>query len=131
MDVSRSFGESGPRQFARRVSRRDPEVMLLLALVAYERDVPLQMLFARSRCRAEVAEARCLAMYLAHVSLGRPIHTLARLFRRHWSTVSRACARLEDRREYPEVDAFLDRLESKVLASIAETRRRGKRRVSH
>jgi SAM-dependent methyltransferase len=51
--------------------------------------------------------------------------SLARLFRRNWSTVSRACMRLEDRRDRPEFDAFLDRLEI-VLA----TARKGSGKVA-
>lgn len=114
MDKSWNRGAEVARQFARRLARRDPELTQLLAVVAAELGVPVAMLVARSRCRAEIAEARWLAMYLAHVVLGRSILSLARLFRRNWSTVSRACMRLEDERDRPDFDAFIDRLETNL-----------------
>jgi chromosomal replication initiation ATPase DnaA len=102
----------------------------MIGLVAAELGIPASALVARSRCRAEIAEARWLAMYLAHVVLGRSIDTLARLFRRNWSTVSRACMRLEDQRDRPEFDALLDRLERVWIAreerpAPSRARRRG------
>jgi chromosomal replication initiation ATPase DnaA len=99
------------------LGRRDPEIARLLELVAAELGVPIRMLVARSRCRAEIAEARWLAMYLAHVALGRSILSLARLFSRNWSTVSRACMHLEDERDRPEFDAFIGRLETMLSAA--------------
>lgn len=117
MQESWSRDGTGTRQFARRLRRRDPEIARLLVVVADELGVPVAMLVARSRCRSEIAEARWLAMYLAHVTLGRSIPALAHLFRRNWSTVSRACGHLEDQRDRPDFDAFISRLETSLLAA--------------
>ncbi len=130
MHESWSRDGTGTRQFARRLQRRDPELARLLVVVARELGVPVAMLVARSRCRAEIAEARWLAMYLAHVALGRSILSLAHLFRRNWSTVSRACGHLEDQRDRPDFDDFITRLEVSLLAAnenSGEPRRRMRR----
>lgn len=132
MNESWDRGGEVARQFARRLARRDPEITNLLTLVAAELGVPGGMLVARSRCRAEIAEARWLAMYLAHVVLGRSILSLARLFRRNWSTVSRACTHLEDERDRPDFDAFISRLEASLSAANenGQPRQRRPRRVA-
>lgn len=95
----------------------DPEMTRLLALIATECDVPVRLLRARSRSRADVAAARRLAMYLLHVVLGRSVTTVAKLFGRHWSTVNRACIDVEDRRDNAAFDVTLSRIEGLLAAN--------------
>ena len=119
------------RSTRRRLTRRDPSLAMLLASVAAERGVPVEMLLARSRCRAELAVARRLAMYLTHVVLGRRIGAVAKLFRRHWSTVNRACYAIEDMREDSGFDHAVTQLEEMVAANQYQpVRRRGVRHVA-
>lgn len=87
-----------------------------IALVAREKNVPIRMLTHRSRCRKQTALARQLAMYLAHVVLGRSLTEIGDAFGRDRTTVSHACALIEDMRDDPafdeEVSAFERRLEA-------------------
>jgi hypothetical protein len=71
----------------------------LLRLVSARRSIPMPLLLHQSRCRAEVAEARQLAMYLMHVVLQRTYEEVGRFFQRDRTTVSHACAHIEDLRE--------------------------------
>ncbi|HWU16043.1 MAG TPA: helix-turn-helix domain-containing protein [Devosia sp.] len=84
------------------------------ALVAREKNVPMRLLMHSSRCRAAAARARQLAMYLAHVMLGRSLSEVGHAFGRDRTTVSYACALIEDLREDPDFDAFVTRLEQKI-----------------
>ena len=72
----------------------------------------------KRRCRAEVAAARQLAMYLTHVMLGRTLTEVGALYGRDRTTVAYACAVIEDRRD-GRFDAEVCRLESEI-ASWAE-----------
>jgi len=87
----------------------------LLNLIACDKRVPVRLLLHPSRCRASVAATRQLAMYLMHVSLGRSLSDVGRMFGRDRTTVSHACARIEDLRDLPRFDEDVTRLET-VLA---------------
>ena len=91
--------------------RMDREGARLLALVAQAQRVPVLLLLHRSRCSAEVAQARQLAMYLMHVVLQRSYLEVGRFFRRDRTTVAHACAHIEDLREQRGFDELVERLE--------------------
>jgi chromosomal replication initiation ATPase DnaA len=59
-------------------------------------------------------------MYLAHVTFGLTLTTVGREFGRDRTTVSHACALVEDARDNPEFDHTVDVLESiaRRLASL-------------
>ena len=99
---------------------RDSEAARVLRLVAEARGVPAVLLLHPSRCSAEVAEARQIAMYLMHVVLRRSFADIGACFRRDRTTVSHACARIEDRRDVPDFDAFLTRLETRLTSTEGE-----------
>jgi hypothetical protein len=63
---------------------------------------------------AAVAQARQIAMYLAHVGMGLTLTEVGELFDRDRSTVSHACRVIEERREQPKVDRALEILEEVV-----------------
>ncbi|UJW85493.1 helix-turn-helix domain-containing protein [Devosia sp. SL43] len=88
----------------------------VIALVAREKHVPILLLTHRSRCRASAARARQLAMYLSHVILGCSLAEVGVAFGRDRTTVSYACALIEDMRDDPvfdeEVSGFERRLEA-------------------
>lgn len=65
-----------------------------------------------TRGRSRVAFARQVAMYLAHVTFGMTLTTVGRAFGRDRTTVSHACALVEDARDDPEFDRTLELLEA-------------------
>ena len=69
-----------------------------------------------TRGRANVALARQVAMYLAHVGCGMSLTETGRLFERDRTTVAHACGIIEDRRDDPLFDRALDLLEWAVPA---------------
>lgn len=83
----------------------------VLALISRERNVPIRLLVHISRCRADTARARQVAMYLAHVAKGISLTSIGAAFGRDRTTVSYACSLIEDLRDDPHFDAELDRLE--------------------
>lgn len=74
-------------------------------------DVRVAEIAARSRCSPRVANARHVAMYLAHVVCGLSLASVGSGFKRDRSTVSYACRRVEDSRDDPAVDSMLAGLE--------------------
>jgi chromosomal replication initiation ATPase DnaA len=81
------------------------------ALVSREKHVSKVLIFNRSRCRADTARARQLAMYLSHVVLGQSLTAVCAAFGRDRTTVSCACALIEDLRDDPDFDDEVTRLE--------------------
>ncbi len=74
-----------------------------------------------TRGRANVALARQVAMYLAHVGCGLSLTEAGRLFGRDRTTVAHACGVIEDRRDDPAFDRALDLLEWAVPALTMRT----------
>lgn len=83
--------------------------------VAMAFQVPLRELRARTRRRAPIAFARQVAMYLAHVAYGLTLTEVGILFTRDRTTVAHACGLVEDRRDDPIFDIFLDHLEISIV----------------
>lgn len=65
---------------------------------------------------AEVAFARQVAMYLAHVACGLTYGRAAQLYGRDRTTAAHACRMVEERRDDPTFDRILDLLERCVRA---------------
>ena len=95
-----------------RRTRWDPGGLELVELVARLRGVPALLLLHPSRCTAAVAEARQLAMYLMHVVLRRTYAEVGKFFGRDRTTVSHACAHIEDCRDAPTFDSEVMALEA-------------------
>jgi len=91
--------------------RSDPRGWRLAELVASYRKVSIAELLGRDRGEAPIALARQIAMYLMHVSYGRHYAEVGQFFRRDRTTVSHACALVEELREDPDFDRGLNRLE--------------------
>lgn len=91
-----------------------------ITLIALEKNVKPWLLTHRSRCRAKTAQARHLAMYLAHVVLGRSLTEIGDAFGRHRTTVSYACALIEDMRDDPTFDQEVSTLEQRLEAQRDE-----------
>lgn len=91
----------------------------VIALVSREKGVPIRLLMHRSRCRVPAARARQLAMYLAHVVLGLSLSEIGELFGRDRTTVSYACALIEDMRDDQSFDDEVSELERCLEAGHA------------
>jgi len=87
---------------------------MVLHMIAKAFKVPRKLLLHPSRCMAGAARARHTAMYLMHVVLGRHMAEVGAIFGRDRTTVSYACARVEDLRDDPAFDARLARFESRI-----------------
>ncbi len=101
-----------------RLRRTDPAVAKLVSLVASAYGVEPTELLRRTRCAPNIAFARQLAMYLTNVKLGRNMKEIGHLFGRDRTTVSYACALMEDRRE-GEFEIRVDALEAAIDATLA------------
>lgn len=91
----------------------------VIALVSREKGVPIRLLIHSSRSRQPVARARQLAMYLSYVMLGRSLMEVGSAFGRDRTTVSYACALIEDMRDDPRFDAEVCELERQIEADMA------------
>ena len=101
----------------RRRTRRVPEPVLRQVLeqaVIQVFAVPTCDVWAGTRGHPNVAFARQVAMYLAHVSCGLNLSDVGRLFGRDRTTVAHACSVIEDRRDEPGFDRALDLIEGIV-----------------
>jgi chromosomal replication initiation ATPase DnaA len=72
-------------------------------------------LVAATRRSADVAFARQVAMYLAHVGAGLSMSEVGRGFGRDRTTVAHACRHVEDRRDDPRIEAMLVCLEAAMV----------------
>lgn len=98
---------------------RDRAAAIVLAEVARDFDTAPDLLLSTVRCSQPVALARQVAMYLLHVELGRLMHDVGRLLGRDRTTVSHACAHVEDLRENGRFDARIDAIELAIRARMA------------
>ena len=95
----------------------DADVAALIAhLAAFAVGVRPHELGRTTRSHASAARARQVAMYLAHTALSWQLGRVAAAFGRDRSTVSHACARVEDWRDDAGFDARLAELEACLQA---------------
>lgn len=85
--------------------------------VAYAFDVPVEEIAAPTRRSADVALARQVAMYLAHVAFELSLARVGLAFGRDRTTAAYACHRIEDRRDDVRFDTQLDALEACLRAA--------------
>lgn len=84
------------------------------AVAAAAGGVPVAAILSGQRSSAQVATARQIAMYLAHVCLGLSQAEVARAFGRDRTTVAHACRRIEDMRDAGGFDETVARLEAGI-----------------
>lgn len=94
----------------------------ILATVATVFAVEAGPLMQRTRGRARTAEARQVAMYLAHVACELSLTATGRMFDRDRTTVAYACRRVEDARERPEFNHAIAMMERTVRAIVRTSR---------
>jgi chromosomal replication initiation ATPase DnaA len=78
--------------------------------------IPARRIRAASRCGAEVALARQVAMYLVRVTFEHGFAEIGRAFGRDRTTASHACRVVEDRRDDDRFDLSLQALEGALAA---------------
>ena len=88
-----------------------PQRLAIELAVARVFGVESQTFAQETRGEARAANARQVAMYLAHVACGLSLTDAGRLFGRDRTTVAHACLVIEDKRENPVFDQALDLLE--------------------
>ncbi|WP_075223166.1 hypothetical protein [Acuticoccus yangtzensis] len=89
----------------------------LVALAATALDVPAADVGGPTRGPARAALARQLAYYLAVTTLGWTASDAGRVCGRDRTSVSHALPLIEDRRDCPQFDAMVERLEEAALAA--------------
>jgi len=109
----RGDGVRTPWDVAERV-----EAACRLACTAF--GVRREELKAATRSKAHIAFARQTAMYLAHVVGELSLTEVARGFARDRTTVSHACHLIEDRRDDPDFDARLERMEATLSLMLGD-----------
>ena len=88
------------------------------ALTAYALGLKAEDVLGGTRGSSGEARARQIAMYLLRASLGMSLSRVARAFARDRSTVSYACQVIEDLRDDPDFDIWVEQL-SVGLASVS------------
>ena len=91
--------------------RDDGRAKLAASLVAYGLQVSTEEILESKRGSAKAAQARQIAMYVVYVGFGISLARVAIAFNRDRSTVAYACHQIEDRRDDPDFDKWLDALE--------------------
>ena len=96
----------------------EQRVHLAQIAVAQATDTPLDEMRAPTRRAAQIAFARQMAMYLSHVALGVSLTRTGACFGRDRTTASHACRVIEEKRDDPDFDLQISRLEQ-GLSQIA------------
>lgn len=74
------------------------------------------LIFLPTRCSPNVVAARQMSQYLAHVVAGVSVSALARIYKRHMSTVTFGIKKIEDMRDEEKFEALVQMLEEKYAA---------------
>jgi len=91
---------------------RTAATQLCLRTVSLALCVPLKQLEAANRCKADIALARQIAMYLAHTQFSMAMTEVGLAFGRDRTTVSHACNLVEDKRDEETFDLTIAQLEA-------------------
>ena len=86
------------------------------AVAFVARELP-EDIVAPTRRSQRTALARQVAMYLTHVAFGLNFVRVANAFGRDRTTVAHACRVVEDRRDDPDFDSWLEALETFLRAA--------------
>jgi len=108
------------RSPARRRSRSRRGCDNVIALVAQKKNLSIRSLTHAGRGRLPIARARQLAMYLSHVVLGHTLMEIGNIFGRDRTTVSYACALIEDMRDNRQFDEEVTALERQIEAALVQ-----------
>ena len=90
------------------------QVRLAAGITAYSLGIPAEAILNGDDRAHSTARARQVAMYLSHVVLGMSLARIATAMGRDRSTVAYSCHRIEDFRDSPDVDHWLEDLEKRL-----------------
>lgn len=90
-------------------------------IVGYALKRPGAEIFNEARGTPDAVFARQVAMYLCYTGFELSLARVAVAFERDRSTVSHACHRIEDRRDDPAFDQWIESLEAMVRQAPVET----------
>ena len=113
-DMARSV--TGNATYTGDCSNKTRRARIACEAVAVACAVPVAELMAASRRAPRIAWARQVAMYLAHITFGISLADVGREFGRDRTTVAHACRVVEQRRDDPNLDNALTRLEHRIRA---------------
>ncbi|MFC4724405.1 helix-turn-helix domain-containing protein [Glycocaulis abyssi] len=126
MDILQARGGEGRAREDRAGEDRAGEdrarAQLARQAAAFSLGVPVEAVQASGRGTAAAAQARQVAMYLAHIAFEMSLARVALAFGRDRSTVAYACHKVEDMRDDPAFDARMDDLETSLRAMPAPGR---------
>ena len=91
---------------------------LAASLVSYALGIRYDAIMSSGRGTPSVSLARQIAMYLTYAGLGMSQSRVAFAFERDRSTVGHACRLIEDRRDDPDFDAWLEQLETGLVSVL-------------
>lgn len=118
----RSFPVNGPvRSVALPLSRERALCRVVRNITAELFLLTGERILIRRERRRTACHIRQIAMYVCHVSLSLPMSEIGIAFGRDRTTVSHACARVEDRRDDRAFDEFVGTVERIVLSIAAVT----------
>lgn len=83
----------------------------LVELMSVFVDIPVTEFYKNNRGTENICTARQMAMYLLHVCYSASYEQVGKHFSRNRTTVSHACALIEDRRDYAPFEKDISRLE--------------------
>lgn len=93
-------------------------VRLAAGLTGFALMIPAEQILAADKRDHRIARARQIAMYLAHVGLGMSLARIATALDRDRSTVAYGCHKIEDFRDDPQIDEWLDSLEVQLRGAV-------------
>jgi chromosomal replication initiation ATPase DnaA len=91
---------------------------LVMHLVAGTLSVPVSRMAGPSRGARE-ATARILSYYVTRTAFGMSLSRVAAAFRRDRSTIAHGCNRMEDKRDDPRFDRWVEALELAAVTAPA------------
>lgn len=92
-------------------SRQIEDATLCAALAGFVLSQDIDQILNERRGSDATAWSRQVAMYLMYVTSGLSLAKVAHAFGRDRSTVAHACHQVEDRRDDPDFDAWIEGLE--------------------
>ena len=93
-------------------ARDAAKARLSVDIVGYSLGVASAEILADGKGAPEASFARQVAMYLCYTAFEISLARVAVAFERDRSTVSHACHRIEDRRDEPQFDQWIESLEA-------------------
>jgi chromosomal replication initiation ATPase DnaA len=96
---------------SKRVKQDQARAKIAMALAAGACGLPMEQVLGGGRA-TQVAFARQVAMYIASIGFGMSLARVGAAFGRDRSTVRHACQVMEERREQPAFDRWMDALEA-------------------